>query len=115
VIVDMRQLGVLLLLVVLPVVVAVVEFGVVVLMCVPVGAVLPLSDRSPFVKVGHVIVIVIVSLPLVDVLGLFALSLYSLLLCHRLPPVEDQPAASPANQLRLHAAVYSENHQPACQ
>jgi hypothetical protein len=109
----MRQLGVLRLLVVLPIVVAVVELGVVVLMCVPVGAMLPLSDRAPFVKVGNVVVIVVVCLPLVDVLGLFALSLYSLL-CHRLPPVEDQPAASPANQLRLHAAVYLKNHQPAC-
>jgi hypothetical protein len=114
VVVSVRQLGVLLLLVALAVVVAVVELGVVVLMCVPVGPVLPLSDRPPFVKVGNVVVIMVVLLPMVDVLGLFALPLYALL-CHLLPPVEDQPAVSPASQLRFNAAVSLENHQPSCQ
>jgi len=77
-VVYVRLLGVLALFLVQREIVAVGEFGVVVLVCMPEGAMLPFSRRIGAMVMGHVIVIVGMGLGRMLMNGLTTLPLYRL-------------------------------------
>src|ERR1051326_188988 len=82
VVVNVRDFGVLLLFVLFPIIVAVGQVVVVVLMGVPIGAVFPLAAGLIGVIVADVIVVVGMGALLVGMVGLLAFSLGILLLGH---------------------------------